>query len=484
MRDNPGRHANQPAKRRVRLLAPLTLLVACSLLAIFAAAASASNYDMRGEWSLENTANKPGSPPISGTDLINKMEPGGEFSGSGSYMGILPFAVSGTVSGNETSITVATNTPSGMITFVAKGILINTTENKFTGSGTYYNANNEPYETGEVICIRLKNYQEVIEREERERREAEEARARKNVRGEWEIVIKAGPQSYAATALVTNEANSKNEFASSRTTFEGGVQGSFEGTLEGEKATIKVISHGLPGTIPAAEFTGSEITVATKANPASMTGTGKFLVPEFSLEVPAEVTAKRIHTLAEVQEREATEARKAKEKVEMEAREAEEATARRAREEREAAERAASKAPGGVIVTPPPGGSVTLLSATPSGTGLTATGAGALPLHLSNPNAFPIHGRVTVVAKVAGAAGASGKHGKTRTITLGTASFTLAAHASEALSVKLTHAGLAALRHQHTLHVTLTVTCESAGAARVSGKYPLTLHVHAHHGKA
>jgi hypothetical protein len=469
----------------MRLLAPLTLLVACSMLAIFAAAAFASNYDMRGEWSLVNTANKPGSPPISGTDVVNTMESGGEYSGSGSYMGILPYRVSGTVSGNETSITVVTNTPMGVITFVANSIQINTAENKFAGSGTYYNANNEPYETGEVICVRLKSYQEVVEQEERERREAEEARARKNVRGEWEIVIKAGPQTYTAVGMVTNEANSKNEFASSSTTFEEGVQGSFEGTLEGEKATVKVISHGIPGTIPAAEFTGNEIAVTTQGNPSSMTGPGKFLVPEFSLEVPAEVTAKRIHNLAEVQEREAREAREAKEKIEREAREAkeaEEASARHAREAREAAERAASKTPGGVILTPPPGGTVTLLAATPSRTGLTVTGAGAMPLRLSNPNAFSIHGHATVRAKVAGAATASGKHGKTSTITLGTASFTIAAHANQELSIKLTRAGLAALRRHHTLHVTLTVTCESTGAAGVSGKYPLTLH--AHHGKA
>jgi hypothetical protein len=466
------------------LAAPLAFLVACSLLAIFAAAASASNYDMRGEWSIELTATEPGKPPLPGTDVIDKMEANGEYSGTASFLGgILIAPVTGTVTNNEASIEVVAATPLGIITFRAKELPINTTENKFSGAGTYYNSNNEPYETGEVICARTKTYQEVIERRERERKEAEERAERANIRGEWELTLKFGGNTSKAIALITNEADSKNVFASSSLTFEGGVSGSIEGTLEGEKATIKLTSDKSI-LAPAAEFTSSAMSVTPATDPASITGSGKVVVPELSFEMPGELTATRLHTYTEVteretREREAEEAKKAEEarqaKLQAE-KEAEEATNKRIREEREARERLEGKPPSSTV----PAASPTVLAASPLGTSLTVTGAGPLPLRLNNPNAFSIHGRVTVVSSSAVGARHSGKKGKARQMTLGTASFTIAAHASETVSLKLSRTGLAALKRHRTLHVTVVVTSEAGGKSSTKS-YAVTLHLR--HGK-
>lgn len=467
MRDNPGRRLRTPAKRRMRLVAPLTLLISCSLLASFASPASASNYDMRGEWGLQLSATH--GTTFSGTDIINKMEPSGAYSGAGSFLsGLLPATMSGTVVGNETSLSIVADTPTeGEVTFIATKMTVETVKNEFSGSGTYYNEKGEPYETGQVKATRLKTYQEVLEREAREKKEAEERQARANIRGEWELTLKAGPQTLKAIAVISSEANSKNEFSSSSATFEGGVAGNFQGTLEGEKATVKLTNQAAAG-VPAGEFTSSAMTVHSASNPTSMSGAGKLVIPELALEVPGELTAVKIHTYAEVKEREAREAREAKEAQERAEREAEAARARRAREELEAKEKAA------ITTTSSPASASTLLPAVLLGKAFTATRAGSVPLRLSDPNSFPIHGHIAIVLSTTVAKG-SGAGRKVVKTTLGSGSFALTAGSNEAVSVKLSHTGLTILKRRHALRVTLVLTSESAGVASAIKKYAVTL---------
>jgi hypothetical protein len=456
------------------------LLLACLLLG-FAPAAFASNYDMRGEWAIELTATKPGSPRLPGTDIIGTQQASGEFSGHVSYFIGLTATISGTISGSEASVTLVANTPEGVITFIATKIAINVAENKFTGAGTFYNAKNEPTETGEFISERIKTYQEVQEREAREQKEREERQARLNVRGEWEFVLTVGPHTSKAKALIATAANASNEFASNSLLFEGVVPGAFSGKLEGTAATVKLTNQAA-GEVPAGEFTSATMTVVSSSNPTSMTGTGKFVIPELHIETVGELTATRIHTYAEVQEREATE------KAEREAKEAEEALAKQAREAKEAREaREAKEAKERLeqealkkqtTTTQNGGGGTALLPAEPSSKALTATGAGVLALKLANPNAFAVDGRLTLIAISTGGSKASVASSRTRRVTLATSSFDIAAHASEIVKLKLSRKGLSELRHHGALRVTLTVSTETSGRASVSGTYTLTLHPH------
>ena len=118
-----------------------------------------------------------------------------------------------------------------------------------------------------------------------------------------------------------------------------------------------------------------------------------------------------------------------------------------------------------------------MLPAVPSGNVF----AGTAPLRLTNPNGFSVHGRVTVVLAGAGTS-ARRKHGKPRQIVLGSASFTIAAHANKTVAVKLSHDGIATLGRRHSLRVVVTVKTEAPGATTVSKQYSLTLH--ARRGKA
>ncbi len=493
MGDKPRRLAWGSAKR-ARLTAPLAFLFVCSLLAIGTSPAWASNYDMRGEWSIELTGSNPSNPPLPGSDVIHSMNAGGEYSGAASFLsGMVTGPVTGTVAGNETSIKVVATTPLGVITFIAEKLAIDTTENKFSGMGTYYNSKNEAYETGEVICIRTKTYQEVLEREEREKREAEEREERANIRGEWELTLKFGGQTSKAIALIAHEANSKNEFSSSEVTFEGGVNGAFQGTLEGNKATVKLTSEKSM-IAPAAEFTSNAMSVTPTADPTSIAGSGTVRVPELSFETAGELVATRIHTYVEIEEREvkereaqeaqeakeAQEAQEALEAAERVAKEEQETTARRAREEREAQERLASqslssKTPSS---TPPPAAPTTVLAAAPLSKALTTTGLGSLPLPLENPNSFAIHGHLTLVTTGTTGASHSGKSVKAKRLTMGTASFAIAAHASAKIAVKLSRSGAAALSHHHTLRVTVIVVSESTAGPSTTKQYTVTLRLH------
>ncbi|MGA9284686.1 MAG: hypothetical protein WBV85_04525 [Solirubrobacteraceae bacterium] len=472
------------------MTAPLGLLLASLLLASFASTALASNYEMRGEWSLTLSATHGTS--FSGTDTINKMEVNGEYSGSGSFVnGLLPAAISGTVSGGETSINIVADTPTeGVITFVATNMTIDLAKNTFSGSGTYYNEKHEPYETGTISATRTHSYQEMLEREAREKKENEERQARSNIRGEWEFTLTVGPQTEKGLALITAEANAQNAFSSASTIFEGVDPGTFSGILEGKEASV-VLTNQAIGSVPAGEFTSNTINVSSASNPTSMSGTGTFKFPSASIETVGELKATKIHTYTEVKEREAKEAKEAKEaeeKIEQvaieqrakAAKEAEEARAKQARAAQEAKEKLEQEAfQKSIIKTPAP----TLVSAEPSAKTLAAGGSGKVSLKLVNPNTLAIHGHLTLVARVAKGAGKASAGKGTGMVTLGSASFTISANGSETLKITLSKSGQTALKRLKTLQVTLEIATEATGETSVNKKYTLTLREQSRHGK-
>jgi hypothetical protein len=486
------------AARRLRFTAPFGLLLACLLLAAFASTASAAPYDMRGEWSIELTASA--QPPLPGKDLITKMEPNGEFSGKALFGGVLEASVAGTatVSGTETSLTiVAPGTPIGTITFVATAATIDVAKNAFAGPGIYYNSKNEPYETGGVIAKRLRTLQEVKEQEEREQKEREEKLARASIRGEWALTLKVGSQTTHALALINNEANSKNEFASTSALFESVVQGSFSGTLEGGKATVTVTTEAY-GEIPPSKFTSNAMTIASAGGSLSMSGTGTFTVvtPGGPLQSPGELTATRTHSYGEIKEREAKEAEEAKQAEEAkaakeaqeakEAKEAKEAEEARAKQAREARERQEKEAAAKSLPVPLPIVTVApLASVEPAVKTVTVGGSGSLALGLSNPNAWTVQGSVTLFAGVPGhASKSSGKGRKAPVVSFGSASFTISAHGTQSVKIKLSHAARADLTRHKTLRITVTISTNTKGMQGVSKTYTITLHApSSRHGK-
>ncbi|MGC2372474.1 MAG: hypothetical protein WA484_01245 [Solirubrobacteraceae bacterium] len=475
------------AMRRMRLTATLGVLLACVLLAGFASTASASTYDMRGEWTFAFTIT--GMSPTPASVTIEEMKPSGEFSGKIVLHGFIDFSgtITGALSGTEVSVATNVPTPGGTLTFHTTTAALESATNTVSGSGIYYDEGSE-IGPGTMTGTRTASYQEILEREAREKREHEEALARENIRGEWALTLKYGPETTHGTALITEEANLKNEFASASALFEGIVPGTFSGTLEGEKATVTVTTEAY-GPIPASKFTSNAMTITSGSESLSMSGAGIFAVPAAKLEAPGELTAIRTHTYAEVkqreakekQEREAEEAKKAKE-----AREAEEARAKQAREAQEKLEKEATLKQTVTSITPGGGNVVTLLAAEPTAKAFTAGGSGSLSLGLTNPNAFAVQGHLTLVAGGAGGAhkASAAKGKKKATVSFGTASFTISAHGSETVKIKLSRTARGDLTRHKALRVTLTLTTSATGMSSISKTYSLTLHASApHHGK-
>jgi outer membrane biosynthesis protein TonB len=181
-------HGSTRVPRWTRSTAGIGLLLACIALAGFAATASATPYDMRGEWGLEFKSK--GQPPLTETGVIDQMNSGsGAFSGTFHAAIGLTTSLEGVLTGTTASITCTTNVPTiGVITFVAPSTAIETVANTLAGTGTYY-VNGSELEPGEITGIRLKTYAEVQEREqkEQEQREKEEKEAKERAEKEKEV---------------------------------------------------------------------------------------------------------------------------------------------------------------------------------------------------------------------------------------------------------------------------------------------------------
>src|SRR6202035_221285 len=188
-------------------------------------------------------------------------------------------------------------------------------------------------------------------------------------------------------------------------------------------------------------------------------GSGTFKAGES--EFPSTLTATKIKTYQEVLEREKAE-REAKEKQEKEAREAaeraarekaeKEAKERHERELREALERA----------TPPkslPGLPAPLMPVQVGGKTVTLSHGGGISLGLTNPDSSPVHGHLKLTLTKGKTS--STKHSTSKSITLGEASFSIAAHGTEVVKVKLSQSARAQFIHHKSLRVLLTVTTQA-----------------------
>jgi len=176
------RGANTYATRSVivGMLTALLALVGCDV-------ASASPYDIRGEWAVEAvckacTFPKLDKGTVDGTALFRTESVGGAFSGSALFEG-LPGSMSGTVTGTtQLSASLEVKTSEGTLTFTVPGGTINPAQNTFTGEATWKIStssgegviNGHRLRTLEQIEEEEKEEKEKREREEKERKEREQ----------------------------------------------------------------------------------------------------------------------------------------------------------------------------------------------------------------------------------------------------------------------------------------------------------------------
>ena len=164
----------------VGMLTALLALMGCDV-------ASASTYDIRGEWAVEAvckacTFPKLDKSAVNGTALFRTESGGGAFSGSALFEG-LPGAMSGTVTGTtQISASLEDNTSEGTLTVTVPDGTINPAQNTIRGEGTWKIStssgeaviNGHRLRTLEQIEKEEKELQEKREREEKERKEREQ----------------------------------------------------------------------------------------------------------------------------------------------------------------------------------------------------------------------------------------------------------------------------------------------------------------------
>lgn len=494
--------------RRMRLTAPVGLLLACALLAGLPAVATATTTEMRGEWELALNSK---SIHAKAQALISKEANGsGEFAAASVlFEHVNPGTFSGTLEGGKATVTVTSDAyqqfPEATFTSAAMTIESNSGSLSMSGEGTLTVGTQK--ESAMLVATRILTQQQVEEREAREakeKQEREEQEARENIRGEWALTVTDGPQSSKGTALITEKANLKNEFASSSALFEGAVKGAFSGTLEGAKASVTVTTEAY-GSFPASSFTSKAMTVVSSGGSLSMSGEGTLTVGETTLP-GATLTATRTKTYQEVKAREAKEKlerearekaeREAREKAEREAREKAEREAREKleREAREKAEREAREAAERAALTkvgptgPPSGGgsAPTLVSVELTGKTFAVSPSGVLALRVTNPNPYAIAGRVMLLMAHAGKAGKASTAGSAtsgRATSLGTASFGISPSGAEIVKIKLSRLGRARTAHHPVIHVIATITTQAGGQKSTIKTFALTLRAKLAHGK-
>jgi hypothetical protein len=509
-------HIRARAMCRKRAMAPVGFLLACALVAALPAAAFATAPEVRGEWELLVQSS---GATLKGKTLITE-EADGEGKFAGPTHGIHfedggTGTFSGTLEGGKASVLMIADpigsfpvgefASSTMTVEEGPGTLALSGEGTITVSG-------KATPNAIFTATRIKSQKQIEEQEAQEKKEREEREAKERVRGEWALTFEAGPQVVKGTALVTNLANSKEEFASSSAVFESVIPGTFSGTVMGSEASVTITTQAA-GPFPGGTFTGTKLAVTVTSNSMTIAGEGT-LTPETpaNTSFPAMLTATRIRTYQEVtkereakekEEREAKEtterearektereasekaAREAKEKQDREALEAKQKTEREANEKaallaKEKAEREAREAAEKAALA-----NAKLVSAQLPGKALTVSASELLSLQLTNPNPYAVSGHVTLVAaqssgKSSASKGAKGKKGGS----LGSASFTLSPNGEQVVKLKLSQRGRAELARHKTLRVLATVTTQASGKTTTSKTFSLTLHAaKATHGK-
>jgi hypothetical protein len=477
------------------LTASIGFVLACVLLAGLPAAASAAAPEMRGEWEI--VVNSSGQTLKGKTLITQEANVKEEFAspthavhfedgGTGSFLG--------TLEGSTATVTVITDPigPFPVGEFNSSTMTVTTGVNSLvlSGPGTITVSGNKTSAT--LTATRLKSQKQIEEQEAQEKLEREEMEAKERVRGEWSLTFESGPEVVKGVSLITQAANAKEEFASSSALFESAIPGTFDGTIEGNEASVTITTQAA-GPFPAGTFTGTKLVVSVTSSSMSIVGPGTLSSGGNSL--PATLTATRTKTYAEVVAREAKE-REAKEKQEREAREAKEKTEREAaektareakekqekeallakekaiREAKEKQEREAREA----IAKTPVAKAAALVSATLTGKTFTVSTGGLLSLQIANPNAYAISGRLTVVLSgQAGKSSASKGGTSKKAVALGSASFTISPSGKQLVKLKLSQKGRTELAHHKTLHVVLTLTTQASGQTSSTKTLNLTL---------
>jgi hypothetical protein len=471
-------HGSTRVPRWTRLIATIGLLSACALAAL-PSAASASFPDVRGEWTLVLSY---AGGTINGTALVTKEADGsGKFAAQSVVLnGSVPGGFTGTLEGATATVETSSqqNGPIPAGKFNSSTMTVESTATSLALSGSGIAEIGSEKFSGTLVATRVKTQKQLEEQQEREKKEQEERAARANVRGEWAITLEGGGKTLKGIALVAEEADSKNAFASKEAVFEEGVlPGTFGGTLEGEEAEVTITTSEVPGVVPPGAFTGKKIAVSSKTDPTSMTGTGTFQFggpsgPSFG----ATLTATRIKSYSQLEE-EAAKEREAKEQQEREAKAKAEQEAK-AKAEQEAKAKAEQEAKAKKEKETLTGGpeiikELALVSAEPGSKTSTVVG-GSLSLALKNPNTYAVQGHLALSFVEAGKS--SSKHKATKkTVSLGSASFSLNGHGSGSEKVKLSQSARTELARHKALHVTLTVTTQASGQPTMTKTFELTL---------
>ncbi|HEX4116886.1 MAG TPA: hypothetical protein VHY18_13550 [Solirubrobacteraceae bacterium] len=470
---------------------PVGFLIAYVLFATLPAVASATT-EMRGEWELVLNVPSVGLHSVGTTVITTEANAQEEFSDPITLNGF-PSTFSGTLEGSKASVTLFAqgSGPIPEVEFTSNTMNIETVGGLLTISGSGTTTFNKAQPAASTLtATRLKTYKQIEEREAKEKLELEEREARQNIRGEWELTIETAAHTAKGTALITTEANAGNDFASSGTTFEEGtIPGSFSGELKGGEASVTVTTPEY-GPIPATDFTSSTIKVTSSADPTSLSGTGS--VTAGSSTLPATFTATRTKTYQEIVQREKAE-QEAREKQEKEAQEkakaeqeakekqAREATEKAAREtkektEREAKEKQAREAAEKALIAKSLPGVTPALVPVQLGSKFTLGHGGSLSLALANPGSAPEHGHLKLT--LANGAKAT-KHSTKVSNALGEASFSIAAHGSEVVVVKLSRSARTKLTRHKTLRVLVTITTQASGQPDTTKSQTIVLHASA-----
>ena len=455
------------AKRLRRLAVPVGFLIAYVLFATLPAVASATT-EMRGEWELVLNVPSVGLHSVGTTVITTEANAQEEFSDPITLNGF-PSTFSGTLEGSKASVTLFAqgSGPIPEVEFTSNTMNIETVGGLLTISGSGTTTFNKAQPAASTLtATRLKTYKQIEEREAKEKLELEEREARQNIRGEWELTIETAAHTAKGTALITTEANAGNDFASSGTTFEEGtIPGSFSGELKGGEASVTVTTPEY-GPIPATDFTSSTIKVTSSADPTSLSGTGS--VTAGSSTLPATFTATRTKTYQEVVQREKAE-QEAREKQEKEAQE-------KAKAEQEAKEKQAREAAEKALIAKSLPGVTPALVPVQLGSKFTLGHGGSLSLALANPGSAPEHGHLKLT--LANGAKAT-KHSTKVSNALGKASFSIAAHGSEVVVVKLSRSARTKLTRHKTLRVLVTITTQASGQPDTTKSQTIVLHASA-----
>jgi outer membrane biosynthesis protein TonB len=152
--------------------------------------ASASTYDIRGEWSVEAVCKGCTFPKLNkssakGTALIKTESGGGEFSGTVTLEGA-PGTMFGFITGTQLAATIEATTPEGSLAFTLPNGTIDTVHNTIAGEGSWKLGAS----SGEAVISgsRIRTLTQIEEKEKEEREKKEKEEREKKVKEEAEAI--------------------------------------------------------------------------------------------------------------------------------------------------------------------------------------------------------------------------------------------------------------------------------------------------------